>query len=1184
MNEKIAIIGASGLFPGGRDVRSLWEMITNGEQGVRKLEDSRLRAAGVSSRTIENELFVPYGIDFPDVDQFDAQFFGMTRREAELADPQHRVFLTKAWEALEDAGYPQGGPGQTGVFASTSMSTYLTENIMQSEEYRGEVGEYPALIGNDKDFLATRVSYKLGLTGPSMSVQSACSSSLVAVDLACRSLQTRQCDMALAGGVSIRLPLHQGYLFKEGGTFSRDGQCRPFDAGATGMVPGAGCCIVILKRLSDALRDKDQIYAIIAGTAVNNDGRDKVGYAAPGVEGQRHAILQALRAADVSPSEIGYVEAHGTGTSLGDPIEFEALCRAYLSGEQPVRSAAIGSIKANIGHLDAAAGVTGLLKAALVLRHQTIPPQINFSTPNPYLEIERTPFYIPTQIVSDVPIAAAAVTSLGIGGTNAHCILLAPPEHRTASPQPPHQPHLLVLSDTDDQALRNRARELAHYLRRHPETHLNNVCHTLRAGRKQFVHRATVTARTTLEAADALDRMVQEPRSARPSSPRDRTVDRKTQPPACTCPGGRTIALPGRVWRTESFWINPDPPQLQTAQLPAKALSAADSLTAVIDVYKRYLRVSSIGPESDFFAQGGDSLTAVEVVGAINEATGAHLSAAQFYQLRTARKITDYLADTCREDGVLTQIRPGDPEMFLVHPSTGTSAFALALASATRGGYGLQALEYPYDRLDTLRTIPDIAAHYVRIILSRKPSGPYRLGGYSFGGLIALEIAARLRSQGHDVPEVALFDVAPPAAYLHADHAAGLAALPDLVQAAAIVESPHRSEPASSHLSKRMVTTWRMAAEAIITYTPPPFPGRVVLFRAQERAPQLQADAYDPQGWRDYVTGELEVVSVPGNHLTMFTNRHIRAIADAFDSAFSPAAPAPEKAPSWHKPRRIVIFPGQGSQHTGMGARLLKKFPEQVNTAEEILGFSLTELCLENPQGKLALTRYAQPAVYTVNALAYREFLEEGGEAIAALGHSLGEYNALVAAGALTFSEGLALVKARAQIMANLPPGAMAVVTGMQETQLEEMLRKHHLCLDVAAINAPRVVTLSGARDDLDRLAVLLKPTKSAVLTFLNVEGPFHSRFMRPLADEMRSLIDSFTFSELRFPVYANVTAQRHLPGEIGTILEQQIYRPVLWSASCTRALAEVGPAEFTELGPQMTLTPLINRIFAGGS
>ena len=425
----IAIVGMAGRFPGAASVDELWQNLLDGVRGIRRLGPEELRASGVPEDLANHPSYVPTAADVDGVELFDAEFFGIPGHEARLVDPQHRLFLESCWQALEDAGHaPRRFDGRIGVFGSTSISTYLAHVLANGEDLPADGISYPLLLGNDKDFLCTRVAHRLGLTGPAVTVQTACSSSLVAVHLAVQSLLTGECDIALAGGVSVAVPQRTGHLYREGGILSPDGHCRVFDAEANGTVRGSGCGVVVLRRLDDALLDRDRVTAVIRGTAVNNDGANKVGFTAPSVAGQVEVIREALAVSGLPAAEIGYVEAHGTGTSLGDPIELRALAAALSADGEPPLACHIGSVKANLGHLDAAAGVTGLIKAALILREQRIPGQVDYTAPNPRIVEHLDRFRIPdAPVARDGALRAAAVSSFGLGGTNAHAVLAAPP-------------------------------------------------------------------------------------------------------------------------------------------------------------------------------------------------------------------------------------------------------------------------------------------------------------------------------------------------------------------------------------------------------------------------------------------------------------------------------------------------------------------------------------------------------------------------------------------------------------------------------------------------------------------------------------------------------------------------------------------------------------------------------------
>jgi acyl transferase domain-containing protein len=504
----VAIVGLAGRFPGADGLDEFWRNIRDGVESLETFSDADLDAAGVSAQERADPRFVARGTPLADALCFDADFFGITPREAELIDPQHRVFLECAWEAMEHAGYGPGTPaGVVGVYGGAGMNTYLLDHVLRNPEAVASAGGYQLMLGNDKDFLCSRVSYKLDLRGPSVAVQTACSTSLVAVETACRALQRGACDLALAGGVSIGFPERAGYRFEEGMIFSPDGRCRPFDRAAAGTRAGAGAGIVVLKLLDRALADGDTIHAVIRGIAVNNDGAAKIGYTAPGLEGQVQVIGMAQALADVEPASIGYAETHGTATPLGDAVEIAALKRAF--GDAPAAGfCRLGALKANIGHLDVAAGVAGLIKTVLVLKHRELPPLANFAAANPALAIEGSAFSVSAAAApwNGSGPRRACVSSFGIGGTNAHAVLEEAPVAPAPSGADGGRPELLVLSAKTATALDAAAARLADHLATHPEQALASVAWTLRGGRKAFAHRRALVAGSHEEAVTALRR------------------------------------------------------------------------------------------------------------------------------------------------------------------------------------------------------------------------------------------------------------------------------------------------------------------------------------------------------------------------------------------------------------------------------------------------------------------------------------------------------------------------------------------------------------------------------------------------------------------------------------------------------------------------------------------------------
>jgi len=499
----IAVIGMAGRFPEARDVEELWRNLRDGKESIRFLSDEELLERGRDPAALGDPDHVAAIAEMADAESFDAPFFGINPREAELLDPQHRVLLECAWHALEDAGHAVESEGAAiGLFAGATTSTYLLFNLMPGG---GGWDPLELLVANAGDTLTTRVSYKLNLRGPSFTVQCACSTSLVAVHLACESLLSEECDIALAGGVSINYGLRAGYRYREESVYSPDGHCRTFDAGARGTVFGSGVGVVALRRLADALADGDPIRAVIRGSAVNNDGALRAGYTAPGLEGQAQVIAEALAVAGVGAESISYVEAHGTATQLGDPIEVEALTRAFRKHTDKKGFCAIGSVKSNVGHLDVAAGVCGLIKTVLALEHRQIPPTVSFTQPNPKIDFASSPVYVARELrewpAGQAP-RRAGVSAFGMGGTNAHVILEEAP--RRAPSGPSRQWQLLSLSARTPAALARATEGLAAHLAGAPEASLADVAYTLHVGRRAFEHRRVLVCRGREDAARAL--------------------------------------------------------------------------------------------------------------------------------------------------------------------------------------------------------------------------------------------------------------------------------------------------------------------------------------------------------------------------------------------------------------------------------------------------------------------------------------------------------------------------------------------------------------------------------------------------------------------------------------------------------------------------------------------------------
>ncbi|MCG7210090.1 beta-ketoacyl synthase N-terminal-like domain-containing protein [Streptomyces arenae] len=931
----IAIVGMAGCFPGASDVPALWDNLLKGREAVRRLPEEELRAAGVPDDLMSNPAYVPYAAPIDDPYHFDAGFFGMTPQEARITDPQQRLFLECAWRALEDAGAAPGSRNgaRVGVFAGMSMSTYLLSTILRNQEFAAADLPYAVLIGNDKDFLASRVAYKLGLTGPSQSVQTACSSSMTALHLARRSLLDGECDLAVVGGASVTFPQAAGYLYQEGGIQSPDGHCRAFDTEAAGTIKGNGCGVVVLRRLADAEAARDRVYAVLRGSAVNNDGSARMGFTSPSVGGQAEVITQALRSAGVPAADVGYVEAHGTGTRLGDPIEIRALVRAHSADGRPPAHCALGSVKANIGHLDAAAGVVGVIKAALVLYHQVIPPQINFATVNPELELDSTRYRIHAQAhLPEEPIRAAGVSSFGLGGTNGHCVL-TPHTPATVGRTPDitasgdaQQTYPVLLSARDDTALAKSVQDLRQHLELHPDTAISDLAYTLWVGRARFPRRWVATVRSIDELRDALDAFpAQQSTRAVDSTSRGGAVPDDTEAMAAFAgtAGIAKVSLPGYPFRREPYLVEADsspgaPVPERTG--PATSHGWPAALDTVLEAWRRALGIADVGADDDYYTLGGDSLSAVEIVTALREKLGIDLGLDEFEGLRTPARIADRILqvapDTRPPRDVVSRIKDGaGPGLFLVHPAGGTNFGYYELVQHLREDGPVYVFSFPMERAEEFRTIRELAALYLGAILDVQPTGPYRLGGYSFGGNTALEIALMLQRRGERVEQLIMFDSHPPEAYLgpRVSEQDFLAAFPmlmepvfgapapdtairppaDVDEALAMVRQPTWTDATVEEI-RRFFEIWHRNHDALKGHYPEqPFTGDVTIFQASEPESTeiLTTLGITPLGkeqWKEHITGELRLIPVPGDHYTMFSRReNVRRVGEIWNEVLA---------------------------------------------------------------------------------------------------------------------------------------------------------------------------------------------------------------------------------------------------------------------------------------------------------
>lgn len=755
----VAIIGMAGRFPGASDLGSLWEMLCEGRTGIRDLEPMRGRPDG----------WVFRDASLTDAADLDAGFFGLSDRDALLMDPQQRVFLDVVWRALEDAAH-DGDVGRSdvriGVFAATSASTYLFGPLRDAGLWDPGTVDYPAIIGNDKDFLATRVSYQLGLSGPALVTQTACSSSLTAIHVARLALQRGDCDLAVVGGVSVDSTPGGGYRYRSGGIMSPDGHCRPFDAAARGTIRGDGAAAVVLRPLADAMTDRDRVIAVVCGSAINNDGNVKVGFTAPGIQGQKEVIQAALVDAGIAAHRVGYVETHGTGTAIGDPIELTALAQAHRDQGGPPTGCFLGSVKANLGHLDAAAGITGLVKAALVISHQVVPPQAEFSEPNQHLT-RLSSHYTVSRSMQASSITHAAVSSFGMGGSNAHVIL----QKHQAAPRPADLDveRTFVVSARDEDALRQRLRDLAAFASV-GRLRGDDVSFTLSRCSRRYELSVPIRCRLSELSQKCAD-LAQDHRLI------DRAEPETVVEPCGEDLAARRIAIPGHPQRTRRYWPEACVP-------PAENGSGAVSRTHpgepahvedVLTIARRVLRNPELSLDDDLFSMGADSMDLVQLLAEIEDLRGERH---ELEVLTTRPRLRSLLPEgpaevpsTAEDSGTGSSmwhlVRSGDEnQLVLLHPAGGTTACYQPLALKGTDGWtwhaiGLRATAW------TPTSLRALASRYAELISDRSSdAGRLVVGGYSMGGNLAVEVALQLQERGRHIDHLLLIDSYPPETYI----------------------------------------------------------------------------------------------------------------------------------------------------------------------------------------------------------------------------------------------------------------------------------------------------------------------------------------------------------------------------------------------------------------------------------
>lgn len=987
---EIAIVSMAGRYSSAWSTDELWDALGAGRE--LNIQADPPVAAG----------HIPRYPIVPGADEFDHEFFGMSPGESALTDPQQRLLLTCGFQALENAGYADGTARTWGVFASASFSTYLLNNVLVARPDCVRDADMLTMIGNIPDSVATRLAYRLNLLGPAMTIQTACSSSLVALQVACRSLLDYECDGTLVAACSLTVPQRATRRHFKDSIFSADGFCRPFDAVGAGTVKGNGCSAVVLRRLEDALADHDPILAVIDGIAANNDGHDKIGYSAPSIAGEEEVIREALSVAGIHQREIDYIEAHGTGTALGDPIEVRALSRVF---DGHTMNLPVGSIKANIGHLDCAAGLTSLVKVVGMLRTGVIPPLINFDSLNPEIDNSRGTFAFPVQPL-ERDLRHICISSFGVGGTNAHAVVSAYPGGTKSggarrSPLPSLAPISGIRSDdivvqtdalrvtvdrgTDPwdaaySVLRNdRALpyseviglgsdlpatvsllEIADQVAQAPDGILPflDACYEFavvkadllpdhqRAEVAVLLAVAAVAPQATEIAGLRLDGAVSEIVAALPEpesaswvgvlQKRERKAllsllsflaaapGVKNLTPLFAGTGVRRVSVPNYPLARTCHWVGPGdgdarwgagfPHSAVPATEPALSTDAPTALDRIVAEVSAVLRVDA-GPDSDFFALGGDSLQAIDVLDRLSSdypslALSDLLAATSLREIALMAEKHEASAPppVSVVPGNLRVLRDdaeiGMDPVFFIHPAGGTVFQYLAMSHLMNVPSRLVGISLPANYQD-FQTLGELASCYAQQITSWQPDGPVQISGYSAGGNLALETARLLAAEGRQVAPPCLVDALPPMSYssVHLGSSIPPGMLSYLLDTLGIDSKrfgqsvPRDSEEFRKVLtergltadeSKNIVEKW-LYCHQILSFEPPAnFPGDLALICAADPMPQESLDElgiveYPRSGWADYIDGDCHIVTVPGNHMSMMSGVNLRAVAHQVD-------------------------------------------------------------------------------------------------------------------------------------------------------------------------------------------------------------------------------------------------------------------------------------------------------------
>lgn len=886
-----AIIGISGRFQDTMNASDLFTKLLMGKKLINKLNTLEEKKSNISN----DSEFVPVYSEIPDAEYLDNNLFKMSTKESKITDPQQRIFLKCCYEAIEDAGYSTNNyTGNIGVFGSTEFSTYLLNNVLGSK-YDTNDFNYLTFIGNEPDFLSTRVSYKLGLTGPSMSIQCGCSSSLASLSVACNYLELNKCDMALVGGVSLQYPQKQGYVYKKGSTFSKDGEVRPFDKNASGMVKGDGCGIILIKQLNKAIEDKDNIYCIIKGIGINNDGSRKVGYTAPSISGETEAIRYAIKDADIDVNP-NYIETHGTGTPLGDPIELVALNKAYNFKDKQL----VGSIKANIGHLDTAAGIVGVIKAALILKNKIIPKSINFERINS--QAKNLPIKLETKNnikLNDNKDHYVGVSSFGIGGTNVHLILKEYKKKIQEDENCTKDNYYIPISAETIYSLNGYEKKLERYLKTTEES-IKDIAYTFSIGRNSYKYRRIYKVNGINDFREKLKKQNYY-KCEDDSKYYNWIIGKDTIFPITKkkFEDARRVSLPTYYFDESKYEIKKN--TINNIDR-VRSNKTRITLTEMCETWSEVLD-EDVTPDMDFFDElDGDSLLAVDLISEIENKFDLVLKNDILNQCRTPRKMVEKIISINSFKVNNIEMIKFDIEnkynLILIHPAGGTT-YCFNKLSKYLKGFNVYTVSLPLSQKN--KDIDSLASIYEEELKNKNLlDNSTILSGYSFGGNIAMKIA----EQNANIKELWLIDTYLPEAYTTTELSneeyskifpeiwlSMIGKLDSLTSGLKqelcdkkieeIVSILKRENLIDSSISQNKIielfNIWCNHHRALGKQTIDTINVNTVIFSAKNKMPQYMYKYAKMKEvpislWKKYIKNTLKIIKIPGNHYSIMDN------------------------------------------------------------------------------------------------------------------------------------------------------------------------------------------------------------------------------------------------------------------------------------------------------------------------